>query len=174
MIAVGIVVTVVWAIQAYLAIRLENKYLVYSFYASSWLEPAAVIANLVRVSCNDGNTKNISPLIVFQVPLLQHFSKSLIYSAYAVGIIALGSRILSIYSMHLVSQNFGKGLKAKSKCATSCQSFHVLLTFSLSSQFSRSQVKAMPHRQKFKTNDNFSHSTFPKAASEHFRSTLIV
>ena len=96
-IVVGILITIIWATQAYLAIRMENIYLVYSFYASSFLEPAVVISNIVRAS------------------LIDHESKSLKYSAYACGTIALISRGLSIYTMYLVSKNFGKGLKALSK-----------------------------------------------------------
>lgn len=49
-IIVGIVITVFWVLFAYLAIRLENKILVYVFYGTSWLEPCVVIVNLVRVT----------------------------------------------------------------------------------------------------------------------------
>ena len=48
-ISVGIAVTVFWVATAYLAIRLENKVLVYVFYGTSWIEPCVVLVNLVRV-----------------------------------------------------------------------------------------------------------------------------
>ena len=96
-IVVGILITIFWATQAYLAVRMENIYLVYSFYVSCFLEPAVVILNIVRTA------------------LIVHESESLQYSAYACGTIALMSRALSIYTMYLVSKNFGKGLKALSK-----------------------------------------------------------
>ena len=96
-IAVGVAVTALWVGQAYLAIRLENTKLVYSFYASSWMEPALILFNF------------------FRIPKNNYPSDGLVVSAYACGVIGLISRALSIYTMHLVSKNFGKGLKAKSK-----------------------------------------------------------
>lgn len=114
-IVVGIVVTVFWVLMAYLAIRLENKYLVYVFYATSWLEPCVVIVNLVRVRL----IRYQQPFIFIPDPLqtvqLDHSVTSLIYSAYTCGIIALISRFLSVYTMILVTRNFGKGLKSKSE-----------------------------------------------------------
>lgn len=49
-IVVGGVVTAFWVGTAYLAIRLENMWLVYVFYATSWLEPTVICVNFVRVS----------------------------------------------------------------------------------------------------------------------------
>jgi hypothetical protein len=120
-IVTGIVITVLWVGLAYLAIRLENTNLVYIFYASSWMEPALILFNFFRIPHN-----NLA-------------SKSLVVSAYACGVIGLISRGLSIYTMYIVSKNFGKGLKAKSKFLSfiSCQFQHVYDYFLAHFQFSR-------------------------------------
>lgn len=116
-IVVGIVVTVLWVLTAYLAIRLEKRWLVHVFYATSWLEPCVVIVNLVRVRSTPSHSYLIPFLIYFplQTVQLDHSVTSLIYSAYTCGIIALISRFLSVYTMILVTRNFGKGLKSKSE-----------------------------------------------------------
>ena len=44
-----------------------------------------------------------------------HSVSSLIVSAYACGVVALITRFLTVYTMHSVTQNFGKGLKEKSE-----------------------------------------------------------
>lgn len=46
---------------------------------------------------------------------LDHSIMSLVVSAYICGIVALVSRCLTVYTMFLVTKNFGKGLKKKSK-----------------------------------------------------------
>lgn len=46
---------------------------------------------------------------------LEHKVISLVVSAYTCGVIALFSRFLSVYTMVLVTRNFGKGLKSRSK-----------------------------------------------------------
>lgn len=47
---------------------------------------------------------------------LEHKVVALVVSAYTCGIIALFSRFLSVYTMVLVTRNFGRGLKSRSKC----------------------------------------------------------
>jgi hypothetical protein len=107
-ITTGLTITIIWFVLAYLATRLENLWLVYSFYATSWLAPFMVILNIVRM---------ISPETVpWGNDLVFHAAKPLIYSAYACGFLALLSRILTIGSMIVVQRNFGKGMKALGEC----------------------------------------------------------
>ena len=106
-ISTGLAVTVFWVIIAYLAIRLENNCLVYTFYASSLIEPAVVILNMVRMASPSS--------IPWASDQVFHASKPLVWSAYACGLLALLSRFCTVVSMVIVQRNFGKGLKSFSK-----------------------------------------------------------
>lgn len=58
---------------------------------------------------------NSSSFLNPQTIHLEHKVVALVVSAYTCGIIALISRILSVYTMVLVTRNFGKGLKSRSE-----------------------------------------------------------
>ncbi|RWS27779.1 uncharacterized protein B4U80_10328 [Leptotrombidium deliense] len=91
----GIVFTIIWVTIGFLAVRFENKTLVFIFLMTSVVEPSLILYNLITFQ-----TTIVLPLRI---------------AAYTCGIMAIIVRIASIGCMYKVMTNFGNGLGEKSR-----------------------------------------------------------
>ena len=97
---IGVAITIFWGLIGYMAIRLENKILVWILFATAPFEPALFIVNLVR-----SHKQRTSDCFV---PVLQ-------MSMIACGAIAIISRVATLWCMKYVMDDFGKGMKELSE-----------------------------------------------------------
>ncbi|RWS09005.1 uncharacterized protein B4U79_03046, partial [Dinothrombium tinctorium] len=89
----GVLATIAWVILGFLAMRYEKYELVYVFFVTSIIEPILIIYNLTRYSGSK-----------FQ---------ALLIAVYTCGVIAIVVRLITIYCMYRVMNNFGHGLGMK-------------------------------------------------------------
>lgn len=108
---IAVTITFLWGLIGYMAIRLENRILVWILFTTSPFEPGLFIFNIVR--------SHVEKQEKCFVPVLQ-------MSMIACGAIAIVSRIATIWCMKYVMDDFGKGMKQLSKLLPKvCPSFTV-------------------------------------------------
>lgn len=92
---IAVLTTFFWGLIGYMAIRLENKTLVWILFITSPFEPGLFIFNIVR-----SHMSNVDCFVgVLQMSMI------------ACGAIAIVSRVATIWCMVYVMRDFGKGMK---------------------------------------------------------------